>query len=328
MIKNSGILFVFYFTILYFLITRENLAERIKEITYVVLTSGGAWLIWEGHIGLVYSNANVQRHSMSASYMSSIFASKSSEQISQIGTNFLHKWFSINVSYEWQILFLYVIIIGVALIISEKGERIKSLKLPIIILGFYLIYKVCLVGMYLFNMPAGDAESVAGYERYQYTFTVLILFSVAWHFVTYIDKKIELKSNLSYKYIGTLFATLVSLVVIFMTFPIKEYIRPNYEEDGVHRQLTSMLKNKVEGISVGDKVIAYNTYRWASFFVRFSMENQECMSSNDITIIREVLDTNNDGYQYLTITSDTEEIKDLLISYGYPEDTKCIKLDY
>lgn len=210
-----------------------------------------------------------------------------------------------------------MIVLGVS--ISDKGVK-KYLPIPIFIGGLYLLYKIGLIGMYITNMEGDDAINIAGYTRYQYTFTVVMLYSALFFYFIYIRRKIFVRSSIRL----TLLA--IFAVTVICMHPIKTYVRPDYKRGGVHRRILFMIDEGIEGLDHGAKVLVYDGYPLIVLFVRFTFDDRECISTYDIKVVEEVLKKNENKYEYLLVSTKYEKIRELLKKYGYEEDVECICL--
>ena len=108
--------------------------------------------------------------------MKSIYLSRSKEDLNTIFQSFISKWFSLNISLEWQILALLTGL--VIILIFFKYECNKCLKIYVLNIIGYSVYKIGMLAMYLFNMAGEDALHVAAYERYEWTYSLVMMFSV------------------------------------------------------------------------------------------------------------------------------------------------------
>lgn len=319
-IKNSGILFIFFLVICILLTCECSQKTKWKWAGCSISLAGASLFLWEAHIKMVYSNANTSRHSMSLDYMKSVFLSKSVGEIRQIFLNFIKTWFSFNGSYEWQVILAFAGIVLLAFIIHGKSR--KLIKGPLLMGAFYLTYKICLLGMYVINMPGKDAVNIGGYRRYQHTFTILIIFFALWYYFIFIQER-----PFKGKYLKFMTPLITIGVFAVVGSNVTTYARPDYEGGGIHRKLVSMVNQKTEDIHCGDKVLIYDDYEASVLFVRFTFENKECGTIYDIEAAREVLTENKNQYDYFVIFTRDDQIAELLRAFGYAEDVECIRLN-
>lgn len=320
LIKNSGMLFAFFLlVIMYLLIYKQNgWRNALKLCGIPAAVSIAGWYLWEAHIKMVYVQANATRHSLSIGYMKEVFGEKTGEDIRTIIQKYMATWLSWNDSYEWQAVILLVVIAGLCVFACGKRAGL----FPGVVLAEYIIYKICLLIMYLVNMPGSNALAIASYSRYQKTFSLIMIALAVWMVFEYI---IPAKENSLFGKIS-FFAIFAVTALLMYRIPYTELLRPDYQNGGNHRKLVKMMNEGNYGLRNKDKVVVYDDY-WLNFhFVCFTFNNQACDSFTDITAIEEVLATNEKQYKYLIILEWNQEIKELLKKYGYMEDSECIKL--
>lgn len=324
LIKNSGILFVFFMIIAVFIwgLISKAYAQSVKGALALSSIAIGGWYLWERHIKMVYSWALGTRHSMNIGYMKSVFGEKTKEQISTILNGFISKWFSLNKSYEWELI---VVFFAVSLCIALIHKKRRVLFVPALVGIYYLVYKFCLLSMYLFNMPGDDALSIAGYVRYQKTFSLIVLGMILWMALEYIPNPQSISSKSRPKQTAILVAT-AFLAWMGLEYANIELMRPDYSNGGSHRRLVTMVKETRNGLTYSDKVITYHTYQFTSLFTKFTFDNSQCTNTSNIDKINEVLEVNSEGYDYLIILEENKSIKSLLRDYGYSDEDNCIRL--
>lgn len=320
LIKNSGLLFVFFILIimLLLLVKYNGLRAALKITAIPAFVSVTGWYLWETHIKMVYAQANSTRHSFSIGYMKWVFGTKTREEINIIIQRYISKWFSWNDSYEWQILITLVILICICVFICGR----HTVVIPGMIIAEYIIYKICLLVMYLTNMPGDDALLIASYSRYQKTFSLVMMFMAVWMIFEYVV--IDIK-NVMWQKVSFVLIFAMTIILLYK-IPYTGMLRPDYQDAGNHRKLVKMVNDGKYGLNYGDKVVVYDEYWLNSIFVRFTFNNQDCNSFTNINDIEEVLETNNKQYKYLVILEWNQEIKELLEKYGYSDNPVCIPL--
>ena len=119
---------------------------------------------------------------------------------------------------------------------------------------------------------------------------------------------------------------------LIIALPLNTYLRPDYKESGIHRRLVDLMKSDNGlGISEGNKVLEYDSYELAFFFVRFTFHNEDCNSTTDPEAIRETLSSNPENYDYVVISTYDDKINAVLKENGYSipnpaPSVFCIKL--
>jgi len=332
LIKNSGILFAVLVSIYFSICFTKDISSLTHKILLnckVVAIPIITLYLWEKHIDMVYLDAFSSRHSLSIEAMKEIFATRTSEKIKSIVINFGDKWFSWNGSCEWQML----IFLGVSFTAfwlckhKAKGNFFKcyteSVWIVILLVIFDVIYKIFLLGMYTFNFPGDEADSIHAYERYMGSFVVIIAL-LGIYFITIVGLDITNK-------------TIYALYIIFTTFLINTYIRtsdpglinrlsrPDYSQGTFYRNLTNILKNNVEDYS-GKNMLLYISDRFAGYGIQFATDNQKSWATYNIDEIYEALDTNKYEYDGIVIMEHDELMDHVLESIKKDNETEYIPL--
>ncbi len=325
MVKNSGVLFAVFLSFILLWAFPHMGCRRLWTIAYTGLTLGVALsslYLWKAHIKMVYADANASRHSLSITYMESVAESRSLEDYAQIIKAFISKWFSFNGTYEWLMIVL-IIMLGITAMALIPGKRKTAGFITVMSLISYLIYKLGLLGMYLFNMP-GNSYELEAYVRYQTTFTSAVTVSI---FLLYFMLAEEIRQRVWKKtqYICSIVS--LSLILLFINYSgAGAHLKhPDYVNGGVHRRLLSMIHNTPE-INEGDKALVYLHYGLAVHFVRFTFHNQECIASDNLVYFKNALMDNSMEFDTIIIFDRDETIQELLRSYGYDPDLEYINL--
>lgn len=323
LIKNSGILFACIPVCMAIGIsTQQNLRRQTwKTAGCGILIPIVSWYLWKAHTKMVYESADWTMHSFSSGSMKSILSMKSEEDIYTILLTYIKKWFSFNDSHEWLAVILIALIGVIALLLCSRKKEV--LFVSGVIMGFYLIYKVCLFLMYLLSMVGDEAFELASYERYQQTFTMVMTFVALWLYFEFIQSLNTPVHALVGKRACACMLVLSCFGLCFERYPT--LVRPNYAEGGIHRKLVSMIGTDDE-MDVGDKVLTYHSYWLAYRLVQHSFDNYTCNSTYDIEEIEEALKTNKERYEWLIILEEDTQIRMLLREYGYPDDVQAIPL--
>lgn len=317
MIKNSGLLFAYFVAaIAVYLTLRNNKFEKtamLRSAAYVLLPAA-SWKLWSAHIDMVYAYAKFSRHSLSLTYMKNVFGDKSVEDIKAIINRFISKWFSFDNGHEWIVLILVVLISIIALFACDKKKEIKRSLL--VNIGLYGIYKIGLLLMYLTNMPGQGALEIAGYARYQKTFTMVQLCMALIVYLVYVQsdvKKIRATSSRA-----LCFVLLLAFPIAFISNSYQELMRPDYVNGGINRITQNYMKT-VPGFDLGDKVILYDSYGFSGTFAGFALDNSQCTATVDLERIKEALTTNSERYRWLMVTENDDAIQNLLKELNYAE---------
>lgn len=316
-VKNSGLLFAYMIAALaLYVISKGSKSKR--NIAVVLLLPLVSWYLWKAHIEMVYYAANQSRHAFSVQYMAGILESRSIADWQLILIGFLKKWFSWND--EWQAI-LQVFSVGLLALVNG-GNRKEIGKIFAVSTGFYLIYKIGLLGMYCANMSGDDALKIAGYERYQQTFTMVLICVVLFIYFRYITDSSNGEKNRNWRCIATLI--LLSGLLIFGT-KNKAPLRPDYVSGGTHRRLHAM-QQTLSCFESGDKILVVHPYEFTIAFVAYSMNNYQCGSTFSLDDIEEAMTTNVNDYKWLIILEENEEIRNMLREKGIHEGETAVRL--
>lgn len=306
-IKNSGILFSAFIVVLAVAFLGSEKKEKLTILINLGLPPLILFYLWKSHIEMVYYSAESTRHSIGFDYMKSIYLSRSKEDLNTIFQSFISKWFSLNISLEWQILALLTGL--VIILIFFKYECNKCLKIYVLNIIGYSVYKIGMLAMYLFNMAGEDALHVAAYERYEWTYSLVMMFSV----IFFALKIIEYYNKNTLPRLSSFMICLMMLFLIYM-IPIETFLKPNYIDGGVHRRLEALIIHSDYNVE-GKKVLVYSEDKYAFFYVKFTFDNEEADATSDCMIVDSILKSNLNGYEYLIIDSNNEQIQDILIQH-------------
>lgn len=323
LVKSSGLLFAIFVVCLAVCIVAKDggWKQTVKMTGKCALIPVAAWYLWKSHTKMVYAGANYSMHSFSSEYMQSVFESKTSEDIHTIFEAYLAKWFSFNSSCEWQALLLFAVMAVAAVWLCKQKREV--LTLSALMVGFYFVYKIGLFLMYLLSMYGAEALYVASYERYQQTFTMLMLFVALWIYLGYVQTAQEIRSAA----VGKVACMGIAAVICFglCVVDYESMLRPDYAYGGIHRRMVTMINDNDE-LDVGDKVLTYHSYQFTYYLVRHTFENWDSTSTHDLTRIEEALTSNHERYEWLILLEKDEQIQELLRQYGYSEDVDSIPL--
>lgn len=221
MIKNSGFIFVVFLLLALVFVWERK--QNIKSIIILLSPSVTFFVLWNAHIKMVFAAANETRHSIGVNYMFNLFKSRDAEQLKTISDAFVKKWFSNNISMEWEVwvALLVGLLVGGVLYKEKHKYLLKMLTYNILI---YLLYKIGMYGMYIFNMAGEDALRVAAYERYQWTFSLIMSF-----FITYVVALLLTENKAIIMSVGLF---LIMPLLFFKIMPLDTFVRPDYENGG------------------------------------------------------------------------------------------------
>lgn len=323
MIKNSGMLFVCFVVVTaLYLIFKKHRQGKIKYVGIYCAIPILSWYLWQAHISMVYYNPNASRHSLSVAYMKDTIGEKSSTELYTTVRNFFSTWFSLNESYEWQIICILLLVFAVAICFSERKREVSNVMFAIT--GFYLIYKAGLLGMYLTNMPGSEGVHISDYDRYQHTFNIILFCAALFIYLEYVQSTIcQIRCN----YIGHICYIPFIILLAFLIYkkPVSAIFRPDYVYGGTHRTVLTIM-DEVGGINTYSYALAYHPYRFAGVFVQYTLEDSQSTSTSDLAVIEEALTSNTNNYEWLLILHHDEQIGVLLQQYGYSTDEVAISL--
>lgn len=309
-IKNSGILFAAYLAVVYaFLPVKETtrLFTRLQRLLLALAVSGGTIYLWKKHTDMVYKNAGDTRHAVSVSAMKHIFGDRTADDIREILTMFLKRWFSLNESAEWVGFLIFIIVLLAAFTVAKKTAVLTGAG----VFAGYACYKVLLLAMYLVNLPGEEAKRIPAYTRYQGTYTVIVLFAALYLF-----------SLLAEKYRGLSAAAAAGAVILAFVLSAASssftriVVRPDYESAGCHRKLAALVRNEEE-LWVGQRVLVYTRTPFSWYYARYTFHNQGAFGSDDIEKVRLALTDNTEGFERVVILDHDENVDQLLAEFGY-----------
>lgn len=171
LIKNSGILFSLFTSLLLILIALRNRRQghpptrrHWRDILGVCLAPAVVLYIWNRHTTMVFENASATKHAMRPGQLLSTFGEKTASDISAICSSYF------SALGEASFLSIMCLLMMVLCLLAICVRR-RSLYLP----GVFalcasafvaMVYLAGLLLMYLFSMPTGEAMNLASLERY------------------------------------------------------------------------------------------------------------------------------------------------------------------
>lgn len=312
-IKNSGILFALFLSVFLFVIVDRHgsKGDAIKYSLSLTGISAGTLYLWQSHIKMVYPAAEETRHSMSVEYSKSVIGSRDSSYMFDVIKSFFTKWFSINDSHEWLLVLLVILLVSLA---AWKTKSLKKVcTVPACFLAFYLVYKVGLLGMYLVNMP-GEILHMPAYERYQFTFSIVMIGLIMWFYFECFEDVVSAK-------IIRMISSVVIMGVCVLIVCMDQsglFARPDYINGGSHRWLISLINDSTNSLGFGDKILIYHKEpeNYIETWAEVTMENEECVGTNEPLRAAEALIRNMWNYDKLVIYSQDEALKKTFEEYG------------
>lgn len=178
-IKNSGIYFVVLACILIALSMKKDKPEQkpVKSMNlYRIITMAAPFIslyIWHKHCKYVFYSASVSAHAMTFQNYKSVFSQKTEDDITAILVEVFK--FSIG-GEELYNLLLFIGIFGVLSFLGGVKLRNQYLKVVLVCTVIYITYMAGTAAMYLFSMPSGEAENLAGVSRYRSTVFIAIYY--------------------------------------------------------------------------------------------------------------------------------------------------------
>ena len=203
-VKNSGFFFVLIGLTLYFIFfIRNNGFKSIfrKKYMLLILLPIAVYIIWLGHIGIVFSDSDNSKHAMSIENYSYNIQYKDKEDIKIIFGKIISNMSNIKNKDNLLILTSIAMLIGMlGYSIIRKNKELRNFAIIMIVAYIlsYIIYQVGLFGMYIFSMPREEAINLATYSRY-FKSMVLLNFGICiitlLLFLNKINKTEEIKSK-------------------------------------------------------------------------------------------------------------------------------------
>lgn len=167
-IKQSGLIFVLFIVLYTLSLSLRNLAS-LKCCLCVILLTFITFYLWNKHVDLAFG-INISDHNMSLANYEAVLSSKTFDENIYIATEFATRMIS-----DTRII-LMILAVSALIFLSAKSQRNRNMTEIIRILcfipGFYLIYQVGMLAMYLISMPKYEAMYLASYNRYHQTILI------------------------------------------------------------------------------------------------------------------------------------------------------------
>ena len=132
-----------------------------------------SFLLWHKHCKYVFDSAATSRHAMTLESFTSVFHTKSQEDIKTICASLLE--FAVTYKELWITVGICALI-GALILITRKEIGKGFLKVGLLSIVIYVTYMIGMLGMYLFSMPGNGAIGLSSVERYTKTILIAILY--------------------------------------------------------------------------------------------------------------------------------------------------------
>ncbi len=332
LIKNSSPIYCLFVAALLFCMVRAAGPDRGLRRTFwgcAVAAPAFTLFVWHCHTQMVFVNASGTRHSTSVSEMVKIFGDRTPEDIATICSNFFIRWFHPvpeimpNGSGEWPALLVLALLVICALY-TRKYRPKQLMKTCGGVLAGYVLYKFCLLGMYLFNLPDQDALYVGAYERYTASIAIL-LYGLAAVFAAHLlaEHTFDVPQRRAL-WSAALCGCMIVQPLLFPVAPGK-YRKPDYLNDGLYRQLC-VLQREYNLPKKDGYVLAFSHTPYAGFFIEyvFRSPNAKYIEPEDLdTILRK----EPEKYNWLIIADHDDKIDAVLSAHGLPLNQVLIVLN-
>ncbi len=339
--KNSGPFFCSFIAAisLYGLARNKGItkSEKWKVAFFGIAVPIFAFVfLWHRHIALVFADANMARHSMSTSYMLSVFRYKGMGTVHAVVVNYLNKWFTLNPAVnptrEWQTLLGFFALLLVGKIVNARvlnRKNTQEARIALCVAFFYLLYKILMLGMFIFNMPGTDSATIAGYERYLASALIVIYLMGILYTVSFLGG--FQRSGQSKRNLLQAAAACVMCLVMVPIYPgdyaraYADLQRPDYQSAGTYRtlnhlKLTNGLPNK------GGHILVY-AHSWVTiFYESYCFRSKETQWTDSVQAVLAAYGKNPDSYDYLIVLDHDEAIDRVLTERNLPLDQLLFRL--
>lgn len=331
--KNSALFWWLLALMPMVFLTIANKDRRKACIILCVLFPAALLFLWNCHIKLVFVNPGASRHSTSILNMLEIYRSKSFDEVIRICTNFKSVWFTldrtINASGEWQALlgFTGVFACSAVLHCNDKSRWKKDVLVYVFVAAGYLLYKILLLGMYVFNMPDSDALRVAGYDRYVMTMTMVIFGFTTIKVISVLNEIASRKPKVRRRDTGIKAVMLLLLLILPTSVPnsLKVLNRPDYANDGLYRKLET-IRREYSIPEKGSKTLVYTKAPYAQLFVAYCFRSGNAWCVDVDSFIRSEEETPG-FFDYFIVIDHDDAIDGELVKRGFPIDEDVILLN-
>lgn len=328
-IKNSGIIWVLAILIelTYFSWRKLEKKEWIKYVSIILGATSSYLYLWKKHIDIVFTNAAYSTHSMSIENYKEMLSGKSNSDIRHICEMFIKRCFSMEDELPVLLILLIILCIFMKVFFKQFFKSAHLLFCLIFCLVVSSIYQTGNLVMYIFSMPVGEANKLAGYARYLMTLELFIL-GVIFVIFLLIIKQINWNSKWYLQWKELLITLLILLGILWNSGEMKEWV---VHEQHTGREVSRSRMDDIvsnNNLEEGKKAIVYISgpndrdvgYRWhMSRYLLWSSDVKTVNTEN----INQLDDF--DQFDYLIILEKDPEVSKWLSGNGFDEDSECIK---
>lgn len=332
LIKNSSPIYCLFVAALLFCTVRAaKPVGKLRRTFWGCAVAAPAFtlFVWHCHTQLVFVNASATRHSTSVSEMLKIFESRTPEDIRVICSNFFTRWFHPvpvimpNGSGEWPALLVLALLVFAALRTRKYRPALVAKACGGVLAG-YVLYKFCLLGMYLFNLPDEDALYVGAYERYTASIAIL-LYGLAAVFAAHLLAKHTPEAPRRCALWAAALCCCMLIQPLLFPVALNRYLRPDYLEDGLYRQLC-VLQREYDLPKKDGYILAFSHAPYAVFFIEYAFRsaNAKYIEPEELD---KILKEEPEKYNWLIIADHDDKIDTVLELNSLPLDEKVIVLN-
>lgn len=255
LVKNSAAFFVVIIaTALLVVLIRQTQGAYFKVSWRWLLTVGVSllpFLWWQQH---VHQTFTVSKHEISEHAYENQLATEGVTTIIKIGRRLLTQLNLNSLSFQGVLLINATLIIATLLIRWFSHRRTHLIRVLIILDIIFVLYFLCLYGMYVLSMPYSEAIVLDGYERYMSSVVVLNLFIAAMALVramddTLFEQRVEKRGLHSFASIFTknlyqmsTFILLIFSIIMMLSEINGTQFTNRYNRDTVPRQLSRIAR--------------------------------------------------------------------------------------
>ncbi|RKI60627.1 hypothetical protein D7V86_08480 [bacterium D16-51] len=182
-VKNSGIYFVAAGCILVFYRCFKAKGQGAWKYLVTAAAPFFSLYFWKAHCSYVFAGADVSKHAMTAENYGQVYSEKSAGDIRLIVQKMFHFFVS---GKDLYCLAGFLVFAGTVIFFLGKGVWKKYACFLGASVFLYLTYMAGMLFMYLFSMPGGEAEMLAGSDRYRKTIFIAIYYFASVMVLQYI----------------------------------------------------------------------------------------------------------------------------------------------
>ncbi len=326
LVKNSGILFVLIDLIVWFIYyIKSNGKKKIFKSKYILmaLIPFLMFILWEGHIRLVFSRAYTSRHAMSVDNYIQNFKAKDTEEIAKIFDAFIKRTVKPNKQNIPFIIILITFIILIAMSWKNKDLRKEILFLFKLGLISYFIYQIGLFAMFIFSMPLDEAIKLAGYERYLGTMTLYICGILIIGILEYISKYDKDKKILKY-ILNVISIVSIIFMIVFAENNISVLTKRQKKNNSVRFEILDIQKENHFKKDKKYLVYVYDDQNIKKDYVYYICKYE--FWTKDVKVIRSLSEIENiNDYDYIIVLRESEEIDEFVEKKNKEEKPNVIR---